>query len=105
MDDRGDNAIQVHEAFQHRAVYRSRGVIYDDSNSAITAEILADDQLGLLLPTSGPPDLRHRRIVPPEPSGAHPLIGAPESVSTEAVLAASIGGEDARSRLRIGYVR
>jgi hypothetical protein len=71
----GTAAIQIHEAFQHRAVDCSRGVIHDDSKPAITTEVSADDQLGLLLPTSGPLDLRHRRIVPPEPSDAHPLIG------------------------------
>jgi hypothetical protein len=75
MNDHGNGAVQVHEAFQHRAVDRSRGVIHHDSKPAIAAEVWADGPLGLLPPPSGPLDHRHRRIVPPEPNGAHPHIG------------------------------
>src|SRR5262249_15607819 len=66
MDHRGNGAVQIHEAFQHRTVDRSRRVIDNDSKPGITAEVPADNPLGLLLPTLGPLDLRHRRIVPPE---------------------------------------
>src|SRR5262249_51300551 len=53
VDDRGDNAVQVHNAFRHRAVDRSRWVIHDDPKAGITAEIAADNPLGVLLPTWG----------------------------------------------------
>jgi hypothetical protein len=75
VDDFGDAAVQIHEAFQRCAVDCSRGIIHDNSKPAITAEVSADDQLGLLLPASGPLDLRHGCTVPPEPNSVHPLIG------------------------------
>jgi len=75
VDDRGNGAVQIHKAFQHRAVDRSCGVIHDDPKPGVTAEVGADDPLSSVLPAPGPLDLRHRRIVPSEWGGAHPLLG------------------------------
>jgi hypothetical protein len=75
VNDSWDEAVEVDETLQDRAVDRCGGIINDDAKPSVEPEKGLECLLGFRLPSSGPVDVCHCVMLQHGREDHHPLIG------------------------------